>query len=72
MTLGTVQTVVLVTIGCRYKGGATVLWVYDKIDNRWVDTCTDKNDGIDKIKNCEALDRMDKVYKPNRYELREG
>lgn len=49
-----------------------MLWVYDKINNRWVDTCTDENDGINKIENCEALDRMDKVYKPNRYELREG
>lgn len=49
-----------------------MLWVYDRIDNHWIDTCTDENDGHDKIKNCEALDRMDKVYKPHRYELREG
>lgn len=27
-----------------------MLWVYDKIDNRWVDTCTDESNGQDKNK----------------------
>lgn len=45
--------------------------VYDKINNHFVDVCRDEKEGLEKIEDFEALDRMDKVYKPNRYEIRE-
>lgn len=48
-----------------------MLVVYDKIDNHFIDVCCDEKEGLEKIEDAEALDRMDNVYKPNRYELRE-